>query len=85
VRASTSPRTLPAANVGAPPTYALQAANIVGSPTWALGGESLPPGMTLNATGVISGTCTKKGPYHFNVHVADVSSSDTLTLGLTVK
>ena len=82
----TSPRTLPNATHNVFYTYAVQASNVVGTAKWDLAGGTMPPGITLNAaTGVISGTCTKTGTWYFNVRVTDVSSDNTLTLGLTVK
>jgi hypothetical protein len=81
-----SPRTLPAAARDVAYSYTVEAANVQGTPTWGLAGGSLPPGMTLNAaTGVISGTCPKKGTWNFNVRVKDVNTDDTLTLTLQVK
>jgi hypothetical protein len=82
----TSPRTLPNATHNVFYSYQVQASNVVGTPTWDLSGGSMPPGITLNATtGVISGTCTRTGTWHFNVRVTDASSNNTLTLMLAVK
>jgi hypothetical protein len=82
----TSPRTLPNATRYVFYSYQVTAANVQGTPKWDLAGGSMPPGITLNAgTGVISGTCTKKGTWYFNVRVTDVSTDNTLTMGLTVK
>lgn len=40
--------------------------------TWAIApGSSLPPGLTLSSTGVISGTPTSVGTYNFTVQVTD--------------
>lgn len=39
--------------------------------TWSLVGGMLPPGLSLSAAGVISGTPTTPGTYPFNVNVTD--------------
>jgi hypothetical protein len=81
-----SPRTLPAATRYVAYSYTVEASNVQGTPTWSLAGGSLPPGMTLStATGVVSGTCTRKGTWNFNARVKDVNTDDTLTLTLQVK
>jgi hypothetical protein len=82
----TSPRALPNAHVGAPYSYAVQAVNVRGTAKWTLAGGALPPGITLNAaTGVLSGTPTKKGTFNFNARITDAVGSDTLTLTIAVK
>lgn len=81
----TSPRTIPAGKVGVPYAYAVQAANVVGVPRWDLAGGSLPPGITLDATtGVLAGTPTRSGTWHFNVRIKDASTDDALTLTLKI-
>jgi hypothetical protein len=56
--------------------------------TWSLASGSLPAGLTLNgATGVISGTPTKKGTSNFVVRVRDsraVPAEDTQSLSIRV-
>ena len=82
----TSPRTLPNATHGVFYSYQVIASNVQGTAVWNMQGNSLPPGMTLNATtGVISGTCATPGTWYFNVRVIDVNTNNTLTLGLTVQ
>lgn len=82
----TSPRTLPNATLGVFYSYQVIASHVEGTAVWNMQGNSLPPGMTLNATtGVISGTCTTPGTWYFNVRVIDVNTNNTLTLGLTVQ
>jgi hypothetical protein len=82
----TSPRTLPNATHHVFYSYQVIASNVEGTAVWNMQGNSLPPGMALNATtGVISGTCTKTGTWYFNVRVSDVNTNNTLTLGLTVQ
>jgi DNA-binding beta-propeller fold protein YncE len=39
--------------------------------SWSLNSGTLPPGLQLGATGIISGTPTASGPYHFIVRVDD--------------
>lgn len=55
-------------------TYAAQtfaASNTSGVATWAVGDGNLPPGVTLSAGGVLSGTPTTAGTYSFQVSVTD--------------
>ena len=80
-----SPRRIPEATSGTWYTYQVEAANVVGTAKWNLQGGSMPPGMSLSATGVISGTCYTKGTYYFNARVRDLNTDDTLTLTLVVK
>jgi hypothetical protein len=81
----TSPRTLPAGKVAVFYTSVAQATNVQGTATWNVQGGTLPPGITLSAAGVISGTATKRGSWSFNARVRDVNTDDSLTLTLHVK
>lgn len=45
--------------------------------TWSLAGGSLPPGLTLNSSGTISGTPTSVGAFTFSVQVQDVPGAKT--------
>jgi large repetitive protein len=59
-----------------------------GSPaqgTWSLASGSLPPGITLSASGVLSGTPTAEGSYTFVVRAAAGGITDTETETLTVR
>ncbi len=51
--------------------------------TWALASGSLPPGLALSSAGVISGTPTANGTYHFTVQVTDAGNR-TATAALTL-
>ena len=54
---------------------------------WSLAGGSLPPGLTLSATGVISGRATTLGLYSFTVGVQDsqaTPATDTAALSIRV-
>jgi len=84
--AITSSRNLPNARRNTFYSYQVTASNVQGTATWDIVSGSMPPGITLNpTTGVISGTCSTKGTWNFNVRVTDVSTNSTLTLGLSVK
>ncbi|MEM3428224.1 MAG: putative Ig domain-containing protein, partial [Nitrososphaerales archaeon] len=59
--------------------------------TWSLYSGSLPPGLTLSPSGVLSGTPTTAGPYTFTVKVTDSANnyatksfSITITSNLTI-
>ena len=80
-----SPRLLPEAKARTWYAYQAQAANVVGTTKWNLQGGSLPSGMTLSSSGLISGTPTMKGTWSFNARVRDQNTDDTLTLTLVVK
>lgn len=45
--------------------------------TYSLTGGSLPPGLSLSASGLLSGTPTTSGNYSFTVKVTDVSTATT--------
>ena len=50
----------------------------IGSLTFSLTGGSLPTGVTLSSTGILMGTPTAQGSFHFTVTVSDsVSASDS--------
>ena len=54
--------------------------------TWSLTSGTLPPGLRLNADGLISGTPTASGVYSFTVSAVDPDGDTYVeTLGLTVK
>ncbi len=64
--------TLPFGNVGASYSQALIASGGTGPVTWSLlPGYNLPPGLLLNAAGVIEGTPTHTGLSQFNVRATD--------------
>ena len=84
----TSNSTLGAATQSTAYTATLTAANGTGTLTWALGnGSSLPAGLSLSSSGLISGTPTTPGTTTFTVKVTDsgtpqqtVSQTFTLTV-----
>ncbi|WP_348263886.1 putative Ig domain-containing protein [Telmatobacter sp. DSM 110680] len=78
--------TLPIAIVGVPYSYTLKATG--GNPpyTYALTAGSLPPGITLQSDGLISGTPTQPGATSFTATVTDsVSATASLPLILLVQ
>jgi hypothetical protein len=52
--------------------------------TWSLGSGSLPPGLNLDASGLISGTPTAVGTYPFTVQLADAQSPPMATAPLSI-
>ncbi len=67
----TSPSQLPEAALGN--SYSQQLVATLGAAplTYSLGTSALPPGLSLSATGLISGTPTIAGTYFFSVRVTD--------------
>lgn len=71
---------LPRAFVGEPyGPVNLTAIGLIGTPTWELYESSLPPGLTLSSSGVISGTPTSAGFYFPAFSVSDPSGGFTFT------
>jgi hypothetical protein len=60
--------------VGLNYTYALAASGGIGARTWSLVGGTLPPGLSLTAGGVITGSPLNFGSYPFTVMVTDSSA-----------
>lgn len=52
--------------------------------TWTLSGGTLPSGVTLGNTGLISGTASKAGDFTFTVKASNSAGNDTRTFTLTV-
>jgi hypothetical protein len=79
---------LPNGQRGVAYNQTLQATGGVTPYTWSLASGSLPIGVSLNgATGVISGTPTKKGTFSFVVRVRDsqaVPGQDTQSLSIRI-
>jgi hypothetical protein len=66
---------LQASTVGASYSQTLQAAGGTASISWSVSLGTLPPGLNLDsASGVISGTSTTAGFYHFTVQIKDADS-----------
>ncbi len=63
----------------------LSATGGTGAYTWSISSGNLPPGLTLNAQGLISGTPTTAGKYSFTVRVTDTAgASATEPLSINV-
>lgn len=75
---------LPSATVGAAYSMALKATGGRGSYTWSLAGGSLPNGLAMTSTGVLSGTPTTAGSFGFTVQVVSGTQTATASLQLTV-
>jgi uncharacterized protein (TIGR03437 family) len=75
----------PKGQIGSP--YSLTFAASGGTPpyTWSLAQGALPPGLTLNSAGAISGTPTTSGTYGFTVKASDSAvSSATRAASITI-
>ena len=82
---SVSTSSLPNGRVGEPYTQGLSATGGVSPYTWNLIGGSLPPGLSLNSAGQISGTPTTAGGFNFTVRAADASGGEgARQLGITI-
>lgn len=78
---------LPAGQVGAAYAQTLQASGGVSPYTWSISSGSLPAGILLSPTGIISGTPTTAGASSFSVEVKDSESipqTSTANLGITI-
>src|SRR5579872_1477405 len=69
-----SPATLPNWTVNTAYSQTLTASNCLVSCTWSYTG-TLPTGLSLSGSGVISGTATATGTFSFTVQAADLVSS----------
>lgn len=77
-----SPASLPPMTAGTPFSQTLSSTGGVGPYTYSLSSGSLPTGLTLSSTGVISGTPTLRGTYTFSVRSED-SVGDFAVKGYT--
>jgi uncharacterized repeat protein (TIGR01451 family) len=66
-----SPATLPAGSVGTPYGATITSSGGAGSSAFTVTGGALPPGLTLSATGALSGTPTQSGVFSFTVTATD--------------
>jgi uncharacterized protein YjbI with pentapeptide repeats len=70
----TGSASFPAAVVGVPFTYTFQSAGGSGAVTWTVSGGTLPAGLTLGSSGLLSGTPTAAGSFPFTVTATDGST-----------
>ncbi|GEM_PF-2997140 len=77
---------LPAGEMGAAYSYNLAASGGAQPYTWSLVSGSLPQGLTLNSSGLISGTPTVSGVFGFTVTVQDQQlKTDSKPINLTIQ
>ena len=69
---------LPSAVLGAAYSVQLAATGGVAPYTWAISAGSLPTGLTLSSTGLLSGTPTASGSFTFTVQVTDSATSQAI-------
>ncbi|MDA1194958.1 MAG: matrixin family metalloprotease [Planctomycetota bacterium] len=76
---------LPGGSVGTPyATTQLVAANVQGTPVWTVDSGTLPSGLTLSGTGMVSGTPESTGSFAFVARVDDEAAMDTQSLVVAV-
>jgi hypothetical protein len=75
---------LPNATKGVSYSYSLAASGGLTSKSWAKSAGTLPSGISLSSTGVLSGKATTSGSYSFTVKVTSGTQSTTKTFTLTV-
>lgn len=75
---------LPAGATGVAYSAQLQASGGTGTYTWTRTAGSLPVGLSLSSSGVISGTPTTAGTYNFTVQVSDGIQTASRGLSITV-
>lgn len=68
-----TPASLPGGTAGSAYSQNLAQTGALGAPNYAITAGALPPGLTLSAAGVISGTPTATGTFNFTVTVNDNS------------
>ena len=82
-----SPATLPNGTTGTSYAQTVTAAPATGSYSFAVSSGSLPPGLALNASGLLSGTPTANGTFNFSVtatafgNCTSAPKSYTITIG----
>ncbi len=79
-----STSSLPDATINQPYTAPALTASGATVTSWTLAAGSLPPGLTLNPNGVISGTPTQSGGFTFTVQANGDGTSDTKQLSIFV-
>ena len=75
--------TLPNGTVGTPYSQTLTVTSST-TPDWTIDSGSLPIGLTLSTSGVISGSPTTAGTFNFTVKVTNALYSDTKALSITI-
>jgi hypothetical protein len=68
-----TPSTVPNGTAGTAYNQSLSQTGALGTPSYSVTAGALPPGVTLSATGTISGTPTATGTFNFTVTVSDAS------------
>ncbi len=68
-----TPSSVPGGTASAPYSQSLSQAGALETPSFAITAGALPPGLTLSASGTISGTPTAIGTFNFTVTVSDAS------------
>lgn len=80
-----SPSSMPGGKAGEAYSQTMSQTGALGTPSYAITAGALPPGITLSASGTVSGTPTATGTFNFTVTVSDASGCAVSgTLSITV-
>jgi hypothetical protein len=80
----TSSQPLAPASLGVPYSLQLTASGGRGNYTWSLASGSIPAGLTVSATGVLSGTPTRATSYSFSIRVTSGTATVTKAFSMTI-
>jgi M6 family metalloprotease-like protein len=75
---------LPAGTMGADYAGSLSAGGVSAAATWAVAAGGLPPGVTLNPDGRLTGVPARAGVFHFMARVTDASGFGTKEMRIAV-
>jgi large repetitive protein len=78
-------QSLPGAQIGVAYSATLQATGGVPPYTWSIIAGALPPGLTMDSNGNITGTPTTIGTYNFTVQFVDpIGNFGTVNIGVSL-
>jgi uncharacterized protein (TIGR03437 family) len=76
---------LPGGMIGVPyGPFQLQASGVVGTPSWSTNPDPLAPGLSISQSGLISGTPTTIGTFHFTATINDQGAVANQDLSISI-